>query len=525
MQFKKTSFIENQSALNPNQQDDMYYKTIFIVICLIWFVLWSALPLLIYQGPYVDTSENIIIGREILWGYDKHPYFGVWIMRLVFTISGSFYLSFIFSQIAIFIFLLSSWKLARYFLSPGKALLSILFLLSNPVYSITSIMFNQNIILIALWALIILFYCKALLNQKISDWILLGIFCGLGLMTKYFCVFLFAPMALWLLFTAQGRASFKHIGLYLCVVSFLIIIIPNVIWLFENNFASIVYAAHKSDINHEHSINIIKHLISPLTVLGMVLGSFAYSIITFFICFREKNISASPEIPGSMKEFVLFIFLAPLTFVCLFTLITGVIVKGDWLFTLCGTAGLIIILFWKPELTRKKIKCYLIFLAIFCFCSVILHSAYVLYYTPYLQTNCVSLCKPTLALSDNITAAWHKKFNTSLRYLAGDIMLSSRISLFSKDHPESVFISSEYNHRNKTSIPDYYHHGAVLIWNGQKPPEWLDEFKDYNISDITTEPYPRLVKPWFRKFMYNVFGLNPKEDFYSFAFIKPHHLD
>jgi 4-amino-4-deoxy-L-arabinose transferase-like glycosyltransferase len=306
------------------------YTKIFISICIAWFIIWSTIPFFLFEGVFSDTIEWIAnTQNNFSWGYDNHPYLGAWILGSV-AFWGDLRLAYFGCQVCIFASLLSIWKFARYFRAPAESLIAASIILLTPTYSFLNLVFTQNVVLMAIWPLIILFFYKALLHQKYIDWLLLGLFCGLGLMTKYFCVFLFVPMALMMLFTKEGRVSFNKIGFYLCSAVFLIVIIPNIIWLFNNDFSSIDYAFYRTRL--KETVPIISHVTSPIKCVGLILANFIVSIPLLIICFSKRTPVSISTLPAFTRKFINIMGITPLLLVVMFALTTGAYIKPEWLF-------------------------------------------------------------------------------------------------------------------------------------------------------------------------------------------------
>ena len=95
------------------------------------------------------------------------------------------------SQICIVVSFLVVFKLAEdFFDNKIYNLLSVLLLEGIYFYNFTTPEFNVNVCLIPFWSLSVFYLWRGIKNNKILDWLLLGLFAGLGFLSKYLFVYL-----------------------------------------------------------------------------------------------------------------------------------------------------------------------------------------------------------------------------------------------------------------------------------------------------------------------------------------------
>ncbi len=78
---------------------------------------------------------------------------------------------------------------------------------------------------------------KATTNGNLLQWILVGIFFGLGLLSKYVTVLMFPALFLYLIFTPQ-RTWLKTVKPYIALLISLVLFLPVIIWNMQNNWIS-----------------------------------------------------------------------------------------------------------------------------------------------------------------------------------------------------------------------------------------------------------------------------------------------
>lgn len=70
-------------------------------------------------------------------------------------------------------------------------------------YVYPSLEFNHNVAQFPIWAGLYLVFYLSLTRNRLSDWLLLGVLGGLGMLTKYSVIFLLLPMAIYLVLPKQ----------------------------------------------------------------------------------------------------------------------------------------------------------------------------------------------------------------------------------------------------------------------------------------------------------------------------------
>ncbi|HBM15537.1 MAG TPA: hypothetical protein DD381_04220 [Lentisphaeria bacterium] len=504
---------------NTDTKDGKFYSNVFIIFCAIWFIIWSFIPFFLFEGVFCDVLEyTALVNHDFSWGYDKQPYFGVWLTGAT-SLFGDLQFSYLCCQLCVIITAFAIWKLASYFLPPAQSLLSVIFILITPTYFFFSFVFCQNIILQALWALILLYFYRSLVKQKAIDWLLLGLFCGLGLMTKYFTVFLFVPMALFIIFSKEGRASFSKAGIYLCAILFLLIILPNFIWLLNNDFIAFTYGINVAKLDANPTI--LYHILSPLHVVGLVVANFIISIIMLFSFFSKRDSTSTYSISSFDKKYINLMCFSPLLLIIIFAFIEGSYIKMEWLFPTIGLFGIFAIMYWRPSITRKNFTKAIIYSAAITVLAIVVNLFALMYYFPYKYPTMYIMPLPANNIAKDVLKEWYKAYHTPIKFVLGPIHFSSMVSNFDQNHPRAIYMDSDYRDlypEYKSAIDKY---GAILIWYGKESPKWLNEIEDTKILDYQTKSYNRAVKPWFEKLIKKWTGESPRTIEVSFAFIPP----
>jgi len=345
-------------------------KKIFYLLCLYHLIIWTIIPYFSNKNLPLDVIEALAWGQDFDLGYNKHPPLSAWIPGLLFKIFGNKdWIYYLLSQVFILISFIFLWKLSSFFLNKkSHILLSILAIEGIAFYTFDTPQFNVNICQIPLWIGTVYFFFKSIKDNKITDWIFLGVFAALGFLTKYIFVYLLISLFFYLIFilTKKKRINFKF--LYALLIFFLITT-PHFKWLIQNDFTTLYYALKRGGLNefniYNHLLNPIKFLINQITIL------LPFLLLIYFLI---KKIKIRLPLNNEKFIFLLFSFLLPFLLILITSIITGSRIRTMWMIPFYSLIGIFFIFLYQDQINFKKIKNFIILLIIFLIVSPILYS-------------------------------------------------------------------------------------------------------------------------------------------------------
>ena len=345
-------------------------KKIFYLLCLYHLIIWTIIPYFSNKNLPLDVIEALAWGQDFDLGYNKHPPLSAWIPGLLFKIFGNKdWIYYLLSQVFIVISFIFLWELSSFFLNKkSHILLSILAIEGIAFYTFDTPQFNVNICQIPLWIGTVYFFFKSIKDNKITDWIFLGVFAALGFLTKYIFVYLLISLFFYLIFilTKKKRINFKF--LYALLIFFLITA-PHFKWLIQNDFTTLYYALKRGGLNefniYNHLLNPIKFLINQITIL------LPFLLLIYFLI---KKIKIRLPLNNEKFIFLLFSFLLPFLLILITSIITGSRIRTMWTIPFYSLIGIFFIFLYQDQINFKKIKNFIILLIIFLIVSPILYS-------------------------------------------------------------------------------------------------------------------------------------------------------
>ena len=184
-------------TLNERNINSLFY--IFITTHLL---VWTLVPSITNNNLPLDTIEALAWGSNLDWGFNKHPPMSAFLVEIFYQIFGAQdWAYYLLSQICIIISFFVVFKLSEdFFKNKIFCLLSVLLLEGIYFYNFTTPEFNVNVCLMPFWALTVLYLWKGFKDNKIIDWLLVGLFAGFGFLSKYLFIYLGLAMDIFILY-------------------------------------------------------------------------------------------------------------------------------------------------------------------------------------------------------------------------------------------------------------------------------------------------------------------------------------
>ena len=344
--------------INKNNLNKLFY--IFITIHLL---IWTLVPALTNNNLPLDTIEKLAWATNLDWGFNKHPPMSVFLVEIFYQIFGAQdWAYYLLSQICIIISFLAVFKFTEdFFKNKVFCLLSVLLLEGIYFYNFTTPEFNVNIALMPFWALTVLFLWKGLKDNKLIDWLLLGLFAGFAFLSKYLFIYLGLAIDIFLIYMIYK----KKIDLK-CLVSliiFIIVLLPHLIWLTDNNYTTITYGLHRTGTDEK---NFLDHIIHPLIYLGKQIGI----LIPFFLMFLFLNnrLKTKLNFRDNKLLFLLSINIIPLILIFLTSMVMGVKIRTMWMSPFYLFFGVLFIYIFQSQINLDKLRGFIaVFFVLFIF--------------------------------------------------------------------------------------------------------------------------------------------------------------
>ena len=274
------------------------YDFVAVGIVFLYCLAFAVSRLLISSTMELDEAEQFLNGSDFQWGYNSQAPLYSWIVNGVSLFFGVNIVTLLaIKYCLLFLFYCSFYSVARFLWDSRKALITTGSLMLFPLYLYE---FNRDLshtILMTLIASITcLFSLKILSKTTTMRYILLGVFIGMGTLSKYnFLLFAMAVIVAGLSMREGRRIIFdKRIGLSL--LSCMIIVLPHFIWLLTDDFSSVRYALEKAQAGGLETPSLSKMfftIVSPYSGLSVFLIIF---LLFFYHLLSTDTLKENPQL-------------------------------------------------------------------------------------------------------------------------------------------------------------------------------------------------------------------------------------
>ena len=431
--------------LNKNNINKFFY--VFLTAHLF---LWTLIPSLTNNNLPLDTIEALAWGSNLEWGFNKHPPMSAFFPEVFFQIFGSQdWIYYLLSQIFVVISFYYVFKFSKeFFNSDLLGIISVLLIEAIYFYNFTTPEFNVNVCQLPFWSLTVYFSWKIYTSKEIkfTDCFLVGLFAAFGFLSKYLFVYLLVSIDLlfiYLIFLKKDRKfDFKYL---ITLEVFLIVLVPHLIWLNNNDFITITYGLARTGLEQSSLIN---HINYPLIFLIKQIGLLIPFLILVWLL--VKKIKFRIDFKDKKLLFLLAINILPIILMFLTSAVTGSKIRTMWMTPFYLFFGTLFIYLFQAQITIKKLKPFMIGFIFLFFLSPVLY-AYVSISKEDKRTD-----YPGKEIAIKTQYTWDQQFNSKINVVYGN----------------------EWNAGNLS-----YHLKSRPVWDGAVEREKLDQLKDYMCLD------------------------------------------
>ena len=425
-------------------------NNIFYIFVTVHLIFWILIPSLTNHNLPLDTIEALAWGSNLDWGFNKHPPMSAFFPEVFFQIFGSQdWAYYLLSQIFVLTSFYYVFKFSKEFFNNDLlGLISVLLIEAVYFYNFTTPEFNVNVCQLPFWSLTVYFSWKIYTSKEIkfTDCFLVGLFAAIGFLSKYLFLYLLVSIDLlfiYLIFIKRERKfDFKYL---ITVEVFLIVLVPHLIWLNNNEFITITYGLARTGLEQS---SLIDHIKFPLIFIIKQIGILIPFLILVWLLI--KKIKFKFDFKDKRLLFLLAINILPILLMFLTSVVTGSKIRTMWMAPFYLFFGTLFVYLFQAQINIKKLKSFMIGFIFLFFLSPILY-AYVSISKDDKRTD-----YPGKEIAIKTQYAWDQQFKSKINLVYGN----------------------EWNAGNLS-----YHLKSRPVWEGFIEREKLDQLKDYMCLD------------------------------------------
>ena len=399
---------------------------VLIIFLVSHLIVWTLVPSFTNLNLPLDTIEALAWGSSLDWGFNKHPPFSAFALEIFFQIFGNQDWAFYFlSQLFVILTFYVIYKFSLEFLkNKNLALLSVLLLEGIYFYNYTSPEFNVNVCQLPFWALSVFFSWRCLKYDRLKDYIYLGLFIALGILSKYLFLYLVTGILFLFLFFIRQKKKIRVINCFITSSIVLIILLPHIIWLTENNYTTILYGLQRTGGQGSFTDHITFPLLFLIKQIGILIPFFGMSL------FLIKKINIRLNFKDEKLIFLIFTTIVPILLILLTSMIMGAKIRTMWMTPFYLFFGILIIYTFQKKIELNKLKKFFI---TFLFLFILSPLTYlgVSLYNDQKRTD-----YPGKEIARLVQEKWDKNFRNEIEIVIGDEWYAGNLSYHLYSRPQ-----------------------------------------------------------------------------------------
>ena len=404
-------------------------NNIFFIFILSHLIIWTLVPSLTNKNLPLDTIEALAWGSDLDWGFNKHPPMSAFFPEVFFQLFGAQdWAYYLLSQIFVLIAFYYVFKLSNEIFGNIKlSLISVLLLESIYFYNFTTPEFNVNVCQLPFWSLVVYYSWRIFDSKEIRllDCFLVGLFAALGFLSKYLFLYLLVSIDLLFVYLIFIKKIKKFDFKYLITLEvFVVLLVPHVIWLFNNDFVTILYGLKRTGLEES---DILDHLRYPLIFFFKQITT----LIPFFflIYLLVKKIKFKINYKDKKLLFLIFINFLPIALMLITSLITGSKIRTMWMTPFYLFFGIFFVYLFKSQIDFKKINTFLYGFLFLFFLSPILYS-----FISIGQTD-KRTDYPGKEIAAKVQIIWDQDFDKEIQFVIGNEWNAGNLSYHLNSRP------------------------------------------------------------------------------------------
>ena len=421
-------------------------NNIFFIVALSHLIIWTLIPSITNQNLPLDTIEALAWGSNLDWGFNKHPPMSAFFLEVFFQIFGSRdWAYYLLSQIFVLIAFYYVFKFANEILGNIKlSLISVLLLESLYFYNFTTPEFNVNVCQLPFWSLVVYYSWKIFESKEIKflDCFLFGLFAAFGFLSKYLFIYILVAIDLLFIYLIFIKKIKKFDFKYLITLEiFIVLLVPHFIWLYNNDFITILYGLKRAGLE---SFEIIEHIKYPLIFLFKQIGI----LIPFFflIYLLVKKIKLKINFKDKKLLFLIFVNILPIILLFMTSAIFGSKIRTMWMTPFYLFFGVLFVYIFDSQINLKKINSFLYGFLFLFFLSPVLYT-YVSFSQKDKRTD-----YPGKEIAAKVQIIWNENFDEKIEFVTGDEWKAGNLSYHLKSRPKWEGLTSETTLNNSSQF-------------------------------------------------------------------------
>ncbi|MEM6551451.1 MAG: glycosyltransferase family 39 protein [Planctomycetota bacterium] len=315
---------------------------VLVLILTVHLLVWTLVPTVVNQNLPLDVVEAIAWGDAWQWGYDKHPPLSGWMAagagwvgRATGLGTGDWAL-YLLSQVCVVSAMVGVYLLGRATLGAKQAVLAVLLMQGVTYHHFTSPEFNVNVVQLPFWAFAFYLYWRALREDRLWQWVGIGVCVGLAVLGKYLGGLIVFPLLAFPLVSRAHRWVLRKPGMYVSAGACALVVLPHFWWASQNRWMTLTYGLGRAGTDEPWSL--LDHVVHPIDfLLALAFAAVATVPIVWAWGIRRREVEGDGEVVAGSEakeahasRFLWVMLATPIAVFCGLSLLAGFQLRSMW---------------------------------------------------------------------------------------------------------------------------------------------------------------------------------------------------
>ncbi len=454
---------KNKYPFIMRNKDRIGLFTFLAVYLISWTLLAAFLPL----STERDSIEQVVWSQSWQWGYYKHPPLPSALLHALNSLFGgpSMGLTAFAAQSCSVLALIYVWLLAKKMLPEKLAITAVLLTSLIAYHNFRALTFNHNTVSLpftaAAWYY---FYCALRQPARLSNWLWLGLACGLAMLTKYSAALVMTSFFVYIVWQRLWTDIRIIRGLLISSIVFLLLLSPHLVWLAENNWLPFTYLHDELAI----PVNRVR-ILAGFLVNQIIRLSFTLPLLLGVWYLSKKGAIKfttihSSEISDANNDlrFLLTILLTPLIVAMMPVLLTGSFLNSNWVSAFFLPAGILATKYFFHRFDETQLLKYANWLTWLTHTTILIIFFWGSVVYPAAVGRAARSNFPSQALADKVTEIWHQHQKEPLTIVISDGWNGGNVLLHARPEP-TLFIDNNVQESPWVNAHDVAACGAFIL--------------------------------------------------------------
>jgi hypothetical protein len=436
---------------------------VFWLATLAQAALWLVVPLLFYAASPSELALLLAAGHEFPLTGDFGPPLAYWLAEIAFRVAGLFGV-YALSQICVIATYWCVFALGREIVGATHAAMAVLLMVGILVFTVPTPNFGPPILAMALWAAVLLFYWRAVIEGQRRAWYPFGGAAALLLLTTDAALILLGTLALFTALRARGRAALRAIEAWIVMAGLAVVLLVHLFWLRD---AGDLLAPTLARLRMAGTAG--ENTVAWLRLLGaLVLAHAGLAILVVLASGWPRThaslapaIARAPVVP-SARAFVKVFALLPALLATAVTVLVGqrLPIGGAAPFLVLSGLAVVVAAGEAIELHHQRTLGFA-WVGLLVMPAILVPAALVL--LPWLSGTDLAIAQPAAAMGRFFADSFERRTGDPLAVISGDARIAALVALAVPSRPD-VYFTADPERSPWVTAQDIREKGAVVVW-------------------------------------------------------------